>query len=165
MSLTCHKTFTGPGVRTGAFLQGVKVLRIVIHHNPQCGTSRVVLGLIEAAGYHPTVIEYLTTGWTRPYLLALFAAADLSARDALRTSKSPALELGMLDESVSEDELLDAMVAHPILVNRPIVCTPKGVRLCRPSEQVLDLLDRMPPGPFAREDGTLIIGADGARLA
>ena len=140
-------------------------MRIVIHHNPNCGTSRVALWLIEAAGYHPIIVEYVKTGWTRHYLQALFAAADLSARDALRTSKTPAQALGLLDEGVSEDQLLAAMVEHPILVNRPIVCTPRGVRLCRPSEQVLDLLDKMPPGPFVREDGSLIIGEDGERLA
>ena len=99
-----------------------------------------------------------------PYLQALFAAADLSARAALRTSGTPAGDLGLLEEGVSEETILQAMVAHPVLVNRPIVCTPKGVRLCRPSEAVLDLLDRLPPGPFAREDGSLIIDADGRRL-
>ncbi|MBV6657776.1 MAG: arsenate reductase (glutaredoxin) [Devosiaceae bacterium] len=139
-------------------------MRIAIHHNPDCGTSRVALKLIEAAGYEPTVIEYLKTGWTRPYLQALFAAADLSPRDALRTSKSPAKELGLMEDGVSDDALLAAMLEHPVLVNRPIVCTPKGVRLCRPSERVLDLIDRLPPGPFAREDGSLIIDEAGNRV-
>ncbi|MEM1288306.1 MAG: arsenate reductase (glutaredoxin) [Pseudomonadota bacterium] len=140
-------------------------MRIVIHHNPECGTSRVALKLIEAAGYRPTVIEYLKTGWTKPYLLALFAAADLSPRDALRTSKSPAKDLGLLEDDVSDEALLEAMVEHPVLVNRPIVCTPKGVRLCRPSEKVLELLDRSPEGPFAREDGSLIIDDQGRLVA
>ena len=139
-------------------------MRIVIHHNPACGTSRVALRLIEAAGYVPTVVAYLETGWTRPQLLGLFAAADLSPRAALRTSNSPAADLGLLADDVSEETLLEAMVAHPVLVNRPIVCTPKGVALCRPAERVLDLLDRLPPGPFAREDGSLIIDAAGQRL-
>lgn len=131
-------------------------MAIVIHHNPDCGTSRNVLAIIEAAGYAPTVIEYLTEGWTRPQLLALFAAADLTPREALRISKSPAEELGLTDPSVTDDAILSAMLEHPILVNRPIVCTPRGVRLCRPSEAVLDLLDRRPDGPVFKEDGTPI---------
>lgn len=137
---------------------------VVIHHNPDCGTSRNVLAIIEAAGYQPTVIEYLKTGWTKPQLLALFAAAGLTPRTALRTTKSPAAELGLLDESVADERLLEAMIAHPVLVNRPIVCTRKGVRLCRPSEVVLDLLERMPPGPFAKEDGSMLIDAEGRRV-
>jgi arsenate reductase len=137
---------------------------VVIHHNPDCGTSRNVLAIIEAAGYRPTVIEYLKTGWTLPQLLGLFAAAGLSPRDALRTTKSPAAELGLLDPAVSDEALLAAMLAHPVLVNRPIVCTAKGVRLCRPSETVLDLLDRWPPGPFAKEDGSPLLDAQGRRV-
>ena len=137
---------------------------VVTHHNPDCGTSRNVLGIIHAAGYRPVVIDYLKEGWTRPQLLALFAAAGLTPRDALRVARSPAEEMGLTAEGVTNDQLLDAMVAHPILVNRPIVCTPKGVRLCRPSETVLNLLDHMPPGPFAKEDGQLIIDAEGNRL-
>jgi arsenate reductase len=137
---------------------------VVIFHNPECGTSRNVLRTIEAAGYAPTVLEYLTLGWTRPQLLALFAAAGLSPREALRETKSPAAELGLLDPATTETVLLDAMVAHPVLVNRPIVATPKGVRLCRPSETVLDLLDQMPPGPLFKEDGGMIIDADGRRV-
>ncbi|MGR3465394.1 arsenate reductase (glutaredoxin) [Limimaricola sp.] len=139
-------------------------MSIVIHHNPDCGTSRNVLDLIRASGTEPVVIEYLDTGWTKPQLLALFAAAGLSPRAALRTSKSPAAELGLLDEGVGDDALLDAMVAHPVLVNRPIVASPKGVRLCRPSEVVLDLLDALPPGPLFKEDGTPVIDADGRRV-
>jgi arsenate reductase (glutaredoxin) len=137
---------------------------VVIHHNPGCGTSRNVLGIIRAAGYEPVVIDYLTEGWTRPQLLALFAAAGISPRQALRVARSPAGEMGLTAADVTDNQLLDAMVAHPILVNRPIVCTPKGVRLCRPSEVVLDLLDRMPPGPLAKEDGQMIIDAEGNRL-
>lgn len=139
-------------------------MSIVIHHNPACATSRNVLELIRASGTEPVVIEYLQTGWTRPQLLALFAAAGLTPRDALRTSKSPAAELGLLDESVDDETLLDAMIAHPVLVNRPIVASPKGVRLCRPSETVLDLLDRLPPGPLFKEDGSAVIDADGRRV-
>jgi arsenate reductase len=137
---------------------------VVIYHNPECGTSRNVLAIITAAGYTPTVIEYLKTGWTKPQLLGLFAAAELTPRTALRETKSPAAELGLLDESVSNEAILDAMIEHPILVNRPIVCTPKGVRLCRPSEAVLNLLDRLPPGPFQKEDGELLIDREGRRI-
>lgn len=137
---------------------------IVIHHNLACGTSRNVLQLIRDAGYDPVVIEYLETGWTRPQLLALFAAAGLTPRAALRTSKSPAEELGLLDPTVSDDVLLDQMIAHPVLVNRPIVACANGVRLCRPSGRVLDLLGRWPPGPWAKEDGQLLIDADGKRV-
>ncbi len=125
-------------------------MNVVIHHNPGCGTSRNALAIIEAAGYRPQVIEYLQTGWTKPQLLGLFAAAGLTPRQALRTTKSPAADMGLLDPMVPDEALLDAMVEHPVLVNRPIVCTPKGVRLCRPSELVLDLLDRLPPGPWRR---------------
>lgn len=139
-------------------------MEIVIHHNPACGTSRNVLAIIEAAGYQPTVIEYLKTGWTRPQLLGLFAAAGLTPRSALRESRSPAKELGLLEAGVPEEAILAAMLEHPVLVNRPLVCTAKGVKLCRPSERVLDLLDRLPPGPLQKEDGELIIDAEGKRV-
>jgi arsenate reductase len=139
-------------------------MTVLIHHNPACGTSRNVLAVIEAAGYAPVIVPYLETGWTRPQLLGLFAAAGLTPRTALRETKSPAAELGLLDPAVSEEAILDAMLVHPVLVNRPIVCTPRGVRLCRPSETVLDLLDRMPPGPFMKEDGSLMIDAEGRRV-
>lgn len=137
---------------------------IVIHHNPACGTSRNVLAIIEASGETPVVVDYLTEGWTGPQLLALFAAADLTPRAALRETKSPARELGLLEDNVSEETILAAMLEHPVLVNRPIVCSRKGVKLCRPSETVLDLLERDPPGPFAREDGTLVIDEKGQRI-
>ena len=140
-------------------------MSIVIHHNPDCGTSRNVLRIIQAAGYAPTVIEYLKEGWTRPQLLGLFAAAGLTPRSALRTTKSPAEELGLLDPAVDDETLLAAMLQDPVLVNRPIVCSPRGVRLCRPSEVVLDLLERHPPGPFAKEDGEILIDAEGRRVA
>ena len=137
---------------------------VVIHHNPDCGTSRNVLAIIEAAGYSPTVIEYLREGWTRPQLLTLFTTAGLTPRAALRETKSPASDLGLLDPAVGDEALIAAMLQHPVLVNRPIVATPRGVRLCRPSEAVLDLLDRWPPGPFAKEDGALLIDATGKRV-
>lgn len=139
-------------------------MTVAIHHNPDCGTSRNVLAIIEKAGERPVVIEYLEEGWTRPQLLALFAAADLTPRTALRTTKSPAESLGLTDPAVDDETILAAMLEHPVLVNRPIVCSPKGVRLCRPSETVLDLLDRMPEGPLAKEDGTLLVDAAGRRV-
>jgi arsenate reductase len=138
---------------------------VVIHHNPDCGTSRNVLAIIQAAGYEPIVIEYLKTGWTRPQLLGLFAAAGITPRTALRETKSPARELGLLEEGVDALVILDAMLTHPLLVNRPIVCTAKGVKLCRPSETVLELLDRLPPGPLYKEDGALLIDAQGRRVS
>ncbi len=113
---------------------------IVIHHNPDCGTSRSTLELIKAEGHDPIVINYLDEGWTRPQLLALFAAADLTPSAALRRTQSPAQELGLLEEGVSEDTILEAMLEHPVLVNRPIVCSPLGIKLCRPSETVKSLL-------------------------
>ncbi|MGJ8528120.1 arsenate reductase family protein [Maritalea sp.] len=132
-------------------------MSIVIHHNPDCGTSRNVLDIIHAFAYEPTVIEYLQTGWTRQQLLGLFAAANLSPKDALRTSKSPAVELGLTRDDVTDDELLTAMVEHPVLVNRPIVCTAKGVALCRPSERVFDLLDVPSGKSYTKEDGEVIV--------
>ena len=139
-------------------------MNIVIHHNPDCGTSRNVIATVEAAGYTPTIIEYLKTGWTRPQLLALFAAAGLTPRSALRVSKSPAEALGLTDPGVSDEKLLEAMIEHPILVNRPIVCTSKGVKLCRPSEEVLDMIETLPVGPFYKEDGALLIDTEGNRV-
>lgn len=137
---------------------------IVIHHNPACGTSRNVLEIIRASGTEPVVIDYLAEGWTRPQLLALLAAADLTPRSALRTTKSPAAELGLLDPGITDEQILDAMLAHPVLVNRPIVASAKGVRLCRPSEAVLPLLDRLPPGPLYKEDGQMILNEKGEIL-
>ncbi|PHZ60368.1 arsenate reductase (glutaredoxin) [Photobacterium leiognathi] len=137
---------------------------VVIHHNPECGTSRNVLQIIQDAGYEPVVIEYIQEGWTKPQLQALFAAANLTPRTALRTTKSPAKELGLLDESVSDEVILEAMLEHPVLVNRPIVCTAKGVKLCRPSEAVLDVLENWPKGPLIKEDGEVIIDENGNRL-
>ncbi len=138
-------------------------MSITIYHNPDCGTSRNVLAVIEAAGYRPTVVEYLKTGWTLDLLLKLFAEAGLTPRQALRESKSPAREMGLLEPGVSDERLLAAMLSEPVLVNRPFVVTPRGTKLCRPSEIVLDLLDQWPAGPFHKEDGTPMIDAEGRR--
>ena len=140
-------------------------MRAVIYHNPNCGTSRNVLAILRAAGAEPMVIDYARAGWTRGQLLGLFAAAGLTPREALRQRGTQAEALGLTEPEVSDEALLSAMVADPLLVNRPIVCTPKGVRLCRPSEAVLDLLDSLPDGPLAKEDGEIIIDAQGNRVA
>ena len=137
---------------------------IVVYHNPECGTSRNVVDFIQKAGYQPTIIEYVKEGWTKNQLLSLFAAADLTPRTALRETKSPAKELGLLDAAVSDDIILAKMLEFPVLVNRPIVCTRMGIKLCRPSEKVLDLLERMPPGPVFKEDGEMIIDERGERI-
>jgi arsenate reductase (glutaredoxin) len=128
---------------------------ITIYHNPQCGTSRNALAMIAAAGYDPIVVEYRKAGWTLPLLAELLAAMGMKPRELLRENGTPAAELGLLDASASDDALLAAMVLHPILVNRPIVMTPLGTRLCRPSEAVLDLLDRQ-PAAFTKEDGEVV---------
>jgi arsenate reductase len=128
---------------------------ITVLHNPACGTSRNALAMIRAAGHEPAVVEYLKVGWTRLQLEDLLAAMSARPRDILREKGTPAAELGLLDPGVADDRILDAMVAHPILVNRPIVATPKGVALARPSEAVLELLDRRPEG-FAKEDGEVV---------
>ena len=127
---------------------------ITIFHNPACGTSRNTLAMIHAAGYTPIVVDYLAVGWTRPQLENLLTVMGTTARDLLREKGTPALELGLL-RPATEETILDAMVTCPILVNRPIVVTPKGVRLCRPSERVLDLLARQPAG-FTKEDGEVV---------
>lgn len=128
---------------------------ITIFHNPACGASRNALAMIEAAGYAPTVVEYLKAGWTRPHLEGLLAQMAAQPRDILREKGTPAAELGLLSDEATDDMLLDAMVAHPILVNRPIVVTPRGVKLARPSEAVLDLLKRKPDS-FTKEDGEVV---------
>jgi arsenate reductase len=130
---------------------------ITIYHNPDCGTSRNTLALIEAAGYAPTVVEYRKAGWTRPQLAELFAAMGVRPRDLMRENGTPAPELGLLDPATSDEAIIDAMIAHPILVNRPIVVTPRGIRLCRPSEVVLSLVDRAPT-EFTKEDGEIVRG-------
>ena len=128
---------------------------VTIYHNPDCGTSRNTLAMIEAAGYVPTVIDYRSAGWTRPLLDELLAAMGAHPRDLLRDKGTPAAELGLLDPAVTDEAILDAMVAHPILVNRPIVVTPLGTKLCRPSEAVLPLLDHV-PASFTKEDGEVV---------
>ncbi len=128
---------------------------VVIHHNPACGTSRNVVAMVEAAGYAPTAIEYLKVGWTIPQLESLLAAMHVTPRDIMREEGTPAAELGLLDVGVSDEAILREMVAHPVLVNRPIVITPKGVKLCRPSEVVLTLLERG-VGAFTKEDGEIV---------
>jgi len=128
---------------------------ITIYHNPDCGTSRNALAMIEAAGYAPIVVDYLKTGWTRGQLQDLFAAMGVRPRDAMREKGTPAAELGLLDPEVSDDEIIDRMVEHPILVNRPIVVTPKGTKLCRPSEVVFTLIERVPER-FTKEDGGIV---------
>ena len=128
---------------------------ITIFHNPACGTSRNVVAMVRAAGYEPQVIEYLQVGWTQGQLRELARQAGLTFRQLIREKGAPAAELGLLADGVDENSILDAMVEHPILVNRPIVVTPKGVRLCRPSEGVLDLLDRKPDS-FTNEDGEVV---------
>lgn len=128
---------------------------IAIFHNPACGTSRNALAMIQAAGYEPAIVECLEAGWTREQLVHLLGEMQATPRDILRGKGTPAADLGLLDPAVSDDALLAAMVEHPVLVNRPIVVTPRGVRLCRPSEVVLDLLDRKPES-FIKEDGSTL---------
>ena len=128
---------------------------VTIFHNPACGTSRNVVSMVEAAGYRPVVVEYLKTGWTADQLSALFAEAGLTPREAMREKGSPATELGLLDPGTPDTAILAAMVAHPVLVNRPIVRTPKGAALCRPSEKVFDLLEQA-PDRFVKEDGQVV---------
>ncbi|EJL26026.1 glutaredoxin-dependent arsenate reductase [Caulobacter sp. AP07] len=127
---------------------------VTIFHNPKCGTSRNVLAMIQASGVEPTVVEYVKAGWTREQLRDLLAKAGATPRDWLR-AKGPATELGLLEPGVADDAILAAMVAEPILVERPIVVTPKGVGLCRPSERVFDLLDAAPES-FTKEDGEVV---------
>lgn len=128
---------------------------ITIYHNPACGTSRNALAMIEAAGYRPIVIDYLQAGWTRALLERLLGEMDARPRALLREKGTPAADLGLADPAADDETILAAMLAHPILVNRPIVATPKGTRLCRPSELVLDLLDHVPPR-FVKEDGEVV---------
>ncbi len=137
---------------------------ITIYHNPACGTSRNTLGLIRNSGVEPTVIEYLKTPPDRATLCALIAATGLSVREVLREKGSPFEELGLADPKWTDDELIDFMMQHPILINRPIVVTPLGTKLCRPSELVLDLLPQAQQGAFSKEDGQVVVGSDGQRV-
>jgi len=141
------------------------VTDIVIYHNPECGTSRNVLGLMRNARIEPHVIEYLRTPPTRELLVQLIERAGITPRDLLREKGTPYGELGLGDESLSDAALLDAMMAHPILINRPLVVSPLGVRLCRPSETVLDLLPSPQQGAFAKEDGERVVDEHGQRVA
>src|SRR5829696_12476 len=138
---------------------------VIIYHNPQCGTSRNTLGLIRNAGIEPHIIEYVKTPPTRLLLRQLIERMGVSVRDVIREKGTPYAELGLGDHSLSDDQLLDAMIALPILINRPIVVTPLGVRLCRPSETVLDILPDPQEGAFAKEDGERVVDVHGRRIA
>ena len=137
---------------------------ITIYHNPECGTSRNTLALIRNSGVEPTIIHYLETPPSRDELVALIAAMGMPVRDLLRKNVPPYEALGLVEERFSDDELIDAMLAHPILINRPIVVTPLGTRLCRPSEVVLDILPDPQQGAFAKEDGEQVVDGQGKRL-
>lgn len=139
-------------------------MTITIYHNPDCGTSRNALAMIRQSGEEPEVIEYLKTPPSRERLAGLLAAMDMTPRDLLREKGTPYAELGLGDPKWSDAELVDLMLAHPILINRPIVVTPLGTRLCRPSEAVLDILPDPHIGPFTKDDGEVVIDADGRRL-
>lgn len=136
----------------------------VIYHNPQCGTSRNTLALIRNAGVEPTVIEYLKEPPTRDQLQKLIADAGLTVRQALREKGTPYQELSLADPTLTDSQLLDQMMSHPILINRPFVVTSVGTRLCRPSEAVLDILPRPQKGFFAKEDGEVVIDEQGRRV-
>lgn len=137
---------------------------IIIYHNPECGTSRNALAMIRNAGIEPHVVEYLKTPPSRAMLKQLIERAGITPRDLLRQKGTPYAELGLDDQRLSDEQLVDAMMEHPILINRPIVVSPLGVKLCRPSEAVLDLLPAPQVGAFAKEDGKQVIGAGGERL-
>ena len=138
---------------------------IVIYHNPACGTSRNALELVRHLGIEPHVVEYLRTPPARALLVQLVERAGIAPRDLLREKGTPYAELGLGDASLSDDALVDAMMAHPILINRPLVVSPLGVKLCRPSEAVLDLLPAPQVGAFAKEDGERVVDERGARVA
>ena len=137
---------------------------ITIYHNPACGTSRNTLALIRNSGAEPTVIHYLDTPPSRETLVALIAAMGIPVRDLLRQNVPPYEALGLAGDRFSDDELIDAMLSHPILINRPIVVTPLGTRLCRPSEVVLDILPNPQQGAFTKEDGERVVDEKGRRI-
>lgn len=137
---------------------------ITIYHNPRCGTSRNTLAMIRNSGAEPRVIEYLKTPPNREKLVELIAAAGLGVRGIMRAKEALFAELGLADPARSDDELIDAMMAHPILINRPIVVTPQGTRLCRPSEVVLGILPQPQRGAFTKEDGEKVVDAEGRRV-
>jgi arsenate reductase len=139
-------------------------MSITIYHNPNCGTSRNVLALIRNSGEEPRVIEYLKTPPSKDELADLIRRMGIPVRDVLRQKGTPYDELGLGNPALSDDELLDAMMAHPILINRPIVVTDKGVKLCRPSEEVLDILPNPQRGTFSKEDGEAVVDASGNRI-
>lgn len=139
-------------------------MSVIIYHNPDCGTSRNTLAMIRQSGVEPTVIEYLKTPPTRATIIRLAADAGLTIRDALRRKDTPFDALGLGVKEKTDDELLDAIEAHPILLNRPFVVTPIGTKLCRPSEIVLGILENPDIGPFTKEDGEVVISAEGKRL-
>ncbi|CAM5421189.1 arsenate reductase (glutaredoxin) [Sphingobium scionense] len=137
---------------------------IIIYHNPECGTSRNTLAMIRNAGIEPHVVEYLKTPPSRAMLESLIARAGIAPRALLREKGTPFAELGLDDDSLSDAALIDAMMAHPILINRPLVVSPLGVKLCRPSEAVLDLIPAAQQGAFTKEDGEQVVDATGARM-
>ena len=140
-------------------------MTIIIYHNPDCGTSRNTLAMIRQSGDNPDVIEYLKTPPSRERLIELLAAMNMTPRQLLREKGTPYGELGLADPKWSDDDLIDFMLANPILINRPIVVTPLGVMLARPSEAVLDILPDPDIGPFTKEDGEVVINAEGKRVA
>lgn len=137
---------------------------VTIYHNPRCGTSRNTLAMIRNSGEEPTVIEYLKTPPSRERLVELIAAAGLGVRGIMRAKEALFAELGLADPNKTDEELIDAMMAHPILINRPIVVTPLGTRLCRPSEVVLDILPQPQRGAFTKEDGERVVDEEGRRV-
>ena len=139
-------------------------MNITIYHNPRCGTSRNTLALIRNTGVEPQIIDYLSKPPERDALASMIARAGLTVREAMRGKEQVFADLGLGDPDIKDDALLDAMLANPVLINRPFVVTPNGVRLCRPSELVLDILPLPQLGAFAKEDGEAVIGADGKRI-
>lgn len=137
---------------------------IIIYHNPDCGTSRNTLALIRNAGIEPHVVEYLKTPPSRALLEQLIERAGITPRELLREKGTPYADLGLGDENLTDSALVDAMMAHPILINRPLVVSPRGVRLCRPSEAVLDILPARQLGAFIKEDGEQVVDAAGNRV-
>jgi arsenate reductase len=142
----------------------IESIPVTIYHNPACGTSRNVLALIRNAGVEPTVIEYLKTPPDRPTLVELLRRMGMRPRELLREKGSPYAELGLADDHWTDDQLVDQMLAHPMLINRPIVVTPWGVKLCRPSETVLDILPLPQKGSFVKEDGERVLDEQGQRV-
>ncbi|WP_233884874.1 arsenate reductase (glutaredoxin) [Paraburkholderia flagellata] len=140
-------------------------MNVTIYHNPDCGTSRNTLAMIRNAGIEPTIIEYLKNPPSRDELAELIQKSGLSVREVVRQKGTPYAELGLDDPSVTDDQLLDAMIEHPILINRPLVVTPLGVRLCRPSEVVLDILPAQQKGAFTKEDGEVVVDSEGKRVS